>query len=468
MILVFLMATQMAGAQPDRSRPPAPEPVKPLVLPAVNKLTLNNGLEVWVVSRPEVPVVQMNLIFPAGDIQDPPGRFGLAGFTSALLDEGAGGLSSLELADEIDFLGASLSAGTSYDYGYVSLYCTTDKLRPALEVMSKVVSQPDFAPAEIERLREQLLTALLQARDEPRSLMSRAFAAELYPAEHRYSSPGLGEKELRSFTREEIQAFHRAHYGPRSAHMLVVGDVDPKSLRGTLESAFEGWTGPETSPSAPTFPEVKQVDQRRVVLVDKPGSAQTVIRIGRIGAPRDTEDYLEIQVLNTILGGSFTSRLNQNLREEHGYTYGAFSYFNTGLVPGPFGAGADVQTDKTGAALEEFFKELERIREPIPTAELTRAKNYLSYTLPSELETNSQFADALEGMVVYGLAEDFLSTYVGRVQAITAEQVHQAALRYIDPEKVVVVLVGDRKLVEPQLKSLNLGPIEYLDAEQLF
>lgn len=462
------LALGMVQAQPDRSRPPSPRPARALTLPPIHKFTLDNGLPVWVVQRRDVPVVQVDLTLPAGDLYDPPGQFGLAEFTAELLDEGAGGLNSLELADEVDYLGADLSAGTAYDYARVSLHSTSDKLAPALALMAKVVAEPEFPAEEVERQRKLSLTELLQVRSEPRALMAVALAKELYPSGHRYSAAVATEQQLRSFTRDDLTAFHRRHYQPRSSHLMVVGDVDPATLKTDLQRAFGVWQGPSLTVPGPSFPPVDQVRERRVVLVDKPGAAQTVIRIARLGVTRNTEDYYALKVLNTILGGAFTSRLNQNLREEHGYTYGAFSYFTMGWAAGPFAAGADVQTDKTGAALQEFFKELSAIREPVPEDELTKAKNYLAYNFPSDLQTNSGLSGALQEIWVYQLPEDFLSGFVEQVQGVTSEQVHRAALQHVDPERMVIMLVGDRKAIEPQLKGLSLGPVKHLSPDELF
>ncbi len=446
-------------ALPDRATPPPASAPGELVLPSVHRGKLSNGLTVWVVERHEVPVVQFDLVLPGGAEKDPANAFGLASFTSDLLTEGAGGKSSLELADELDYLGATLSASSDFDSASVGLYVPVARMEPALELMKLVVSKPDFPADEIERRREELLTEFLQARDDPSGLMGLAFPSTLFPEGHRYGSLVAGrEAVIKGLTRDQLKAFHQSSYRPEGALLVVVGDVRTDDLMKRLEQTLGGWKG-EGKAAAATAPlaPVAQVEGRHLVVVDRPGSAQTVIRVARLGVDRDTPDFYSLSVLNTILGGSFTSRLNQNLREEHGYTYGARSAFDMRHQAGPFYAGAAVQTDKTGPALSEFFHELEAIGQPISESEVAKAKNYLAYGFPGGLLTTSQLAGELESLWVYGLEDDFLSTYVDRIQAVTSAQVGEAARRYIDPDNVVVVMVGDWAAIEPQLQGLELG-----------
>lgn len=446
-------------AQPDRTTPPPASAPGELVIPRVHRGKLGNGLAVWVVERHEVPVVQFDLVLPAGAEKDPADAFGLASFTSDLLTEGAGGKSSLELADELDYLGATLSAGSGFDSASVALYVPVARMRPALELMKLVVASPDFPADEIERRRKELLTEFLQARDDPSGLMGLTFPSTLYPEGHRYGSLVAGrESVIEGLTRDQLRAFHQSAYRPEGSLLIVVGDVRTDDLMKQLEQTLGGWQGKEKAATEkPPLAPVAQVEGRQLVVVDRPGSAQTVMRLARLGVDRDTPDFYSLTVLNTILGGSFTSRLNQNLREEHGYTYGARSAFDMRHQPGPFFAGAAVQTDKTGPALGEFFHELEEIAQPMDESEIAKAKNYLAYGFPGELLTTSQLADELETLWVYGLEDDYLSTYVERIQSVTPEQVRQAAERYIDPDNLVVVMVGDWAAIEPQLGELKLG-----------
>lgn len=461
LILILLLGLPVWAQDPGRETPPPAGELRPLTLPEIAKGELSNGLAVWVVERPEVPVAQVTLALPAGGERDPSGQFGLASFTSALLTEGAGGKSALELADELDFLGATLSASSGFDGASVDLYVPVARLRPALELMSLVATRPDFPAEEIERHRDEVLTEFLQAREDPVGLMALAFPAVLYPKEHRYGSMNLGqESTIETVNRQHLVDFHRAHYRPDQSLLIVVGDVKASQVIGQLEKVFGGWQAASAPIEAPLMPSVAQARGRRLVVVDRPGAAQTVIRIARLGVARTTPDYYSLTVLNTVLGGSFTSRLNQNLREKNGYTYGARSAFDMRRQPGPFYAGASVQTDKTGAALREFFHELEAIRQPLTQLELGKAKNYLAYGYPADFLSASQFAAKLEGLWTYGLQQSDLTSFVPQVQKVTAADVQRVAEAYIVPQDMAIVMVGDWKRIEPQLAGMDLGPVE--------
>jgi predicted Zn-dependent peptidase len=240
--------------------------------------------------------------------------------------------------------------------------------------------------------------------------------------------------------------------------IIVAGDTTPDAVLPMLEKAFGGWKGAAPPPGATG--ESPQLKSRQLYLIDKPGSAQSQIRIGWIGVPRSTPDFFALRVLNTILGGAFTSRLNTNLREQHGYAYGASSVFEMRAAAGPFFAAAGVQTDKTSESLQEFFKELGNIRQPIPPDELDKAKNYLALSFPHSFETTADVAGSLAQLFVYGLPDDYYATYTRRVLEVTAEDVQRAAQRYIQPDKFAVLVIGDRKTIEGKIGGLNLGPMK--------
>lgn len=466
MILVLLAALHlMAQGAPDRSHPPPLAPASRLTLPPIQKRMLANGLPVWIVESHEVPVVQISLVVLAGANDDPPGRYGLAGFTAAMLDEGAGTRSALEISDGIDFLGASLSTGSSFDASVVRLNVPASRLEQALPILADVVRRPTFPRADLERIREERLTTLLQARDDPASVASMAFSRALFGPAHRYGTPITGdEKTLKAIAAEDLRGFHAAFYEPSNATVIVVGDVVAETVLGPLERTFGDWkhTAPIARPSMPPAP---APGSRQVLLVDKADAEQSQIRIGGPGAPRNTPDYFALQVLNTVLGGSFTSRLNQNLRETHGYAYFAGSDIDFRLFPGPLVAYGGVQTDKTADALREFFKELAGIAKPVASDELAKAKNYIALSFPSELETTADLSRRLEELAVYKLPEHYFDEYVARIQAVSAADVEKAAAKYIHPERFVVVVAGDRKAIEPAVRMLNLGPVRVLTVE---
>jgi predicted Zn-dependent peptidase len=270
---------------------------------------------------------------------------------------------------------------------------------------------------------------------------------------------------LKALSTADLRAFHAVFYQPSNAALIVVGDVTMGNAVAGLEKQFGSWKA-VAAPRHATVPVAAQPERRRIYLVDKPGAAQSQIRIGWVGVPRSTPDFFPLLVLNTALGGSFTSRLNQNLREEHGYAYGASSGFDMRLSAGPFVAAAGVQTDKTADALREFFKELDGIRRPIGPDELARAKNYIALGFPSEFETASDLARRLEELIVYGLPEDYFQKYVANVQAVTADVVQTAAARYIAPDRFAVVVAGDRAAIEPGIRALNLGPVRMMSIDE--
>ena len=457
--LLALSAPLAAQQLSDRSQPPALSPTARLTLPEIQKRTLTSGLRVWIVEVHEVPLVQVNLVIHAGSGDDPEGEFGLASLTAAMLDEGAGTRSALELADAVEFLGAELGTTSSFDASAVRLNAPALRLEQALPIMADVALRPTFAAEELDRLRQERLTALIQARDDPAAAAGPAFARVVYGAQHRYGTGAAGTTAtLTAFTPAEVRAFHAAMYRPSNATLIVAGDVTVAAVLPLLERAFGAWAADGAAPKSPV-PAAQQLAATEVTIVDMPGAEQSQIRIGWVGVARSTPDYFALQVLNTVLGGSFTSRLNQNLREQHGYAYGASSQFAMRLAPGPFFAGAGVQTDKTAESLTEFFKELRGISTPIASDELTKAKNYLALSFPSDFETIDDLAARLEDLAIYSLPDRFFADYTTNISAVTSAAVQQAARRFIQPDKLAVVVVGDRQRIEPAIRALDLGPV---------
>ena len=463
--LLFLAAGGLAQP-PDRAQVPRPGDPPVLRLPEVQKRALSNGLPVWIVEQHEVPVVQVSLVVTAGGSADPADRPGLASMTAAMLDEGAGSRSALEIADAIDYLGASLATSGAFDASAVRLWVPVARLADALPVMADVATRPTFPAEELERLRKERLTSMLQARDDPAQVAGLAFPRLVF-GPHRYGTSLQGTPEsVAAFAVDDLKTFYGAHYRPDRCTLVVVGDVKPDDALRLLESAFGGWKPEGAAAPLPALKDGVPAKTRQVFLIDKPGAPQSQIVIGGVGVARSTPDYFPLQVLNTLLGGSFTSRLNQNLREEHGYTYGAGSAFDMRLAAGPFLARAGVQTEVTAEALTEFFKELTGVLEPVPPDELSRAKNYVALGFPGEFETTGDIAARLEELVVYRLPEGYFSGYVGRIQAVTAADVQRVAQRYITPGRFAVVVVGDRKTIEAPVRAMKLGPVTVMSVEE--
>ena len=468
LVLVAASVT-LAAQQPDRKQPPPLGPAPALKLPAIQKQLLSNGLAVWIVEHHEVPLAQINLIVRSGSAADPIGKYGVGSLTAAMLDEGAGTRSSLDLADAIEFLGANLSTASSFDASSVRMSVPVSKLAEALPLMSDVALRPSFPVSELDRLRKERLTGLLQARDNAGALIQLAFPRIVFGPTHRYGTSANGlPATIEALTVDDLKTFYRSHFRPDNATLLVVGDLAPATALPMLEKAFGNWKADGMAPLVADVPNAPQLTKRQVYLVDKPEAAQSQIRIGWVGVSRSTPDYAVLEVLNTVLGGSFTSRLNQNLREKNGYAYGASSGFDMRLSAGPFLASAGVQTDKTADALKEFFNELNGILTPVPPDELAKARNYVALGFPGEFETTGDMARKLEELVIYNLPDTTFSDFVPSVTAVTAADLQRAAARFVQPERMAVVVVGDLKLIEGPIRALNLGPITRVPVDSLF
>ena len=469
-VAMVVAATVAVFAQqaPDRSHPPQPGPPAPLHLPTIQKQKLSNGLPVWIVELPRVPVAQVNLVVLSGTANDPPGKYGVASLAAAMLEEGAGSRSALEIADAVDYLGADLGTATTSDLSAVRLHVPVARLADALPIMADVALRPTFPTDELDRQRQQRLTSLLQGRDDPPTISAIAFSRILYGKGHRYGTAQMGTAEtIKTLTADDLRGFYTSAFRPENAILLAVGDITTDKAMPLFEKSFGSWKASGAAASE-KLPPTDEPPARQVYLIDKPGAPQSQIRIGRIGVPRSTPDFFPLQVLNTILGGSFTSRLNNNLREVHGYAYGASSAFEMRSAAGPFYAAAGVQTDKTAEALKEFFNELTAILKPVPAEELARAKNYVALRFPSAFETSGDISRRLEDALVYKLPDDYFAKYVQNIQAVTAADVSRVAQKYIKPDHVAVVVVGDLKTIEPGIRALNLGPIKVMTIDEVF
>ena len=465
--LAALVAASPLLAQPDRSAPPKPGPVRPLRLPPVERLALASGLPVLLVPMHEVPVVEVLLVVRAGAVADPAGREGLARMTAQMLDEGAGGKDALAIADAVDFLGAQLDTGASWDASTVRLRVPVARLSDALPLMADVALRPDFPESELSRLRKEALTDLLQARDVPGSIAARALARAVFGAGHRYGRPEGGDAtSIASFAVADLRAFHASRYLPAAATLVVAGDVTAAVLP-QLEKAFGSWRAAVAPSPAPALLPPAPLRARTVWLVDKPGAAQSAIRVGGVGPSWAAPGYPVAEVVNTLLGGSFTSRLNDNLREQHGYSYGAGSRFQRYRTGGLFVALSDVQTDKTAPAVSEFVKELARIRTPATAEEVERARSYAALGYAGDFETTTQVARRMADRVVYDLPDGFFEEFVPKALAVDVASLQAAARSLLDPDRMAVVVVGDGKTVETPLRALGLGPVRTLTVEDV-
>ncbi|MBL7856673.1 MAG: insulinase family protein [Cyclobacteriaceae bacterium] len=465
LLCVALFSSGVALAQkPDRTTPPALSKAKNLQLPPIQRFSLSNGLPVILMEKHTVPLVQINLLIQTGSFDDPAGKEGLSNFAMDLLDEGAGAFSSLQLADEIEFLGANISTYSGSFASGINCAASSAKIEATLKLMTDIALNPTFAENEIERIRKNRLNGLLQNYDEPNIISRRAFDRLLYDKSTPYGR-FPNEASIKTYSKDDLTAFHKTHFVTGNSTLIIVGDVTQQSITPVLEKYFGSF--PKGQATTAVKPVPQQVKGRQIYIVDKPGAAQSVIRIGRIGVPRNAPDQDNIEVMNTILGGSFASRLNTNLRETHGYSYGAGSAFSFWKIPGPFIASSSVQTDVTGPALGEFFVEFKKIRQPLPDADLTRGKNYEALGYAGNFETSRDIASALVDLVLYQLPDNYFNTYVEKILAVNKKGVEAAAKKYIVPENMLIVIVGDKAKIEAGVQKLNLGKITYLTIEDI-
>jgi zinc protease len=426
--------------------------------------TLANGLTLILYERRSMPIVAANLVIKTGSDANPVEKAGLANFVAAMLDEGAGTRGALQIADEVSRLGATLTTGSSMDATTVGGRSLSKNFGPLLDLMADVGLRPTFPADEVERQRANRLGQLVQQRDNPGQVAGQVMAAALYGPRHPYGYTELGtEAAMKAVTRDEMVAFWRQHFVPNNAALVVAGDISMDDLRARAERAFGSWgRGTAVRPGL-GMPETTSA---RVIIVNMPGAPQTQLRVAGIGAARSTPDFRALQVMNNALGGLFSSRINMNLREEHGYSYGASSNFVFRRGAGPFVIAAGVRTDVTGPAVDEIFKEIAGMNErPMSPEELQKSKDALANSLPGAFETSLNIVNSFSNIFIYDLSLDYYTTYAREVNAVTAEQALDVARRYVIPERLVVIAVGDRSAIEGGLASLNLGALEIRDAD---
>jgi zinc protease len=451
----------------DRSQAPAVGEPESLELPGMQDYTLDNGMRVVLVERSALPLVSLELQFRGGAAAHPARQAGLASLVADMVDEGTAARSALEIADAVDLLGASLSSTAGYDASQLRLSVLRSGFPEALSILADVVMNPSFPEAELERVRRERLSRVVQRSDMPAALADDAFAEVLYGADHPYGAPILGTKEsLEALTRDDVVAFHGARYAPGQATLVVAGDVKRAALDSLLADAFSGWRGHGVDPEPLAVAAPRE--GRAIYVVDKPGAAQSEVRVGQVAAGRDTDAYYPLTVLNTVMGGSFTSRLNSKLREEKGYTYGAASFFDMRRAPGPFEAMAAVATQVTDSAVVDFVQEIGRMgSEAVPTDELDRARNYLALRLPQRFESLDDVVRRLAELVTYDVPLEFWAGYVAGVEAVDEAAIMEMAHRMLDTGRTAIVIAGDRAVIEEPLRALGLGPVVVLGARPI-
>lgn len=452
-------SAEFEQAQAWRVTPPKPGPERPLVLPKPSVFTLANGFTVYLVERHELPLVSAQFVGLAGSAENPAERPGLAGMTAAMLTEGTQKRSSEEIADAAALLGSEITSNSDSDSAVLGISILSSHVSRGLDLIADSVEHPSFPSADLERIRASRLTALIQQQDNPLRLGMRTGILNLFGGDNPYGYDPLGTaSSLHAVTREQVTEFYSSHYGPKNSLLELTGDVTPEQARKLAEEAFGGWT---SSAVAATVPSVPAVPERKILLVDKPGSPQTALLAFGVGLDRKSADYPAATVMNTMLGGLFSSRINMNLREEHGYTYGAFSFYRFYRGIGPFIAGAQVRQDVTAPAAEQLFKELDGIHtRPLTDAELKMAKDNIILSLPGNFESARDVNGQLANLWLFGLPLDYFTKLPAQIDGVTSADAQAAAEKYVRPENLLLIAVGDKAKIETGLKDLKLGPVE--------
>lgn len=453
-----------APAEPWRATAPKPGPEPKLHLPTPTTFQLKNGLKVYLLERHNLPIVSAELAVLSGTDTNPVNKPGLSSFTSEMLDYGTTKRSAIQVADDAELIGAQVGAFAAADSANVAVRTLTKTADSAFDIFSDIACHPAFDSKEIERLRSIEMTKVKQEKDEPRAVARRVLYKELYGANSPYGYVDIGTLEsVKSFTRDDLEKFYHTGFVPTRSALIIVGDMTDAQAHTFAEKYFGQWKG-DGAPPPPV--EVKKEVSREIYIVNKDAAPQTALYVGTIGLARSNPDYIPADVMNKAFGGMFSARLNMNLREEHGYTYGAHSRFVDRRGPGPFVAAADVRTNITGPAVGEIFKEVDRMHTtPLSPQELQMAKDNISLSLPGQFETSWSAIHTLSNLHVYGLPLDYYSLLPGKINAVTDADVTRIVDKYLKPLNMLVVAVGDRAKIEPELKQLNLGKIQELDNE---
>ena len=444
----------------DRAQPPAPAPASAFRAPVPETRTLRCGLPLWVLPRKDLPVVAAMLVLGGGAGAQPEGQGGLAQLAAGLMDEGTTSRTAFQIAEAAEGMGTTLSTSCGWDGSYVSFQCLTPHLAASLDLAVDVLRNPTFPEAEWRRIHGQTLAGLRAERDSAETRAYRGFLQAVYPDGHPYRLPIDGdESTVSALTRDDLIRFHRLFHGPSRAAWVVAGDVDPEAIAEALDTRLSGWSGAETFP-----PEVRRpdpADRPRILVLDRPGAVQAAVRVGHVGLPRLDPDFTDAMVLNQILGGQFSSRLNVRLREEKGFTYGVRSHFDFRRGAGPFSISAAIQTDRVAEALDDVRGEVVALRgdRPPTSTELDDARRSLIEGQARHFDTPSALVSRYASLFVHDLPADHHARFPDRLDAVTVDSLSSVAARQVHPDAFVAVVVADAAVVEDSLKQLGWAEV---------
>jgi len=442
----------------DRKNKPEIKSEINFTLPHPNEFFLSNGLRVIFIKKDKLPFVRLNLMLNAGSKFDPENKNGLSYLTALVMDEGADGLNALELSDEFDMLGSSFNVSTDNDLVNLSLQSLTDNFDRSLELFSKVLLKPSFNDDDFLREKKKLITRILQSKDEPDYLADEIFDMVVLGKANSYSFPVAGyEETVKSISVDEIKSFYKRFFFPSNSNLIVVGNLNQFELEQLLNKYFSDWQNNQNNiPLLITSAK----PNNKIYLYHKEGTVQTEIRVGHLTENRNQKDFFQRYLLNTILGGQFTSRINLNLRERNGYTYGATSRFQYFKDTAFFEVSTSVGIENTANALKEILFELENIHKGVTDKEIDFAKSSITKKFPLNFETNRQIASGVAGKILYNLPDNYFDTYIKNVNAVSISEVNEAAKEFINNDKLSIVLVGDKNLLLQKLAALQIEVAE--------
>ncbi len=445
----------------DRSQIPLPKDDVKFTLPEIKSFVLSNGLKVLFVQREFLPTMRMNLVANCGSVFDPKDKNGLANLFALAIDEGAGNLNALELSEEFEILGSSFSVSCNHDNVFLSLRTLSENFERSLELFGMILTKPQFNENDFQRERRKVEVKLLQQKDDPEELAELAFGSVVFGKNNSYSFPILGfDETIINIANNDVKTFYQNHFNPLSSHLIVVGNSSEAALVDLLEKYLGNWNNKPKS-SVPSFDAAN--NKRRVYILRKEGSVQTEIRIGHLSSKRQTPDYFPKTIMNMILGGQFTSRINLNLREAKGFTYGATSTFSYTKNAGEFCVSTSVSTENTLAAVKEILFELDGIKQGVTKQEFELAKSSMTRRFPGNFESDGQIIQNLLLLAIHNLPLNYFISYVENILNVSIDKVKQAAVSNINIDELSIVLVGDKNKLVDEFLVANIGEVQIIN-----
>ena len=463
---VLAFASTVGAQSTGATTPPAPGPLRPYTVPPVSVQTLPSGIRIAVVEKHSLPVVTARIQVDAGAVREPSDKAGLSVLTADLLSEGTKDLTGAKIAEKMADLGAQFGTSGAFGFSYASVTSLSNVMPQALALAASTITEPSFTQSDFDRIRASSIARYEQAMSQGSGVASKVFVKSVFDSLTPYSRLSSGTRaSLSTITRDDVLGWHAKMYAPATTTVMFVGDITPQQARAAVENAFKGWNKPAPA-LAPLTNRARSVSGTRVILVDRPGSVQSSITVGQAVPAWDNPEYFALLGTSQILGGGFGARINMNLREKHGWTYGAFAGYNPLAGVGTFSINSEVRTNATDSAIAESVREFRRIASEAVTAEEVRDQmNNVVASFPSSVQTVQGLMARLSNVITYGLPADFYATYRERVAGITPTDIARVGKTVLTPNDLTVIAVGDLKSIEAPIRALNLGTVEVWDAD---